>query len=144
MTQVILYTTAEGKQAVITPAPGVTPEQAARAVPDGLEWQIVDAADIPVPEPTPAEIIAAYKTAIERYIEAKAGERQYTSGIHAASYVTSTNLLWAAEAQAFIEWRDDVWAHSIALLEEVQGGNLAPPTIEDVLAGLPALIWPEI
>lgn len=144
MTQVVLYTSAEGRQTVITPAPGVTPEQAAGAVPNGLAWQIVDAADIPVPPPTPAELIAAYKAAIDRFIEAKAGERQYTSGIHAASYVASTNALWAAEAQAFVAWRDAVWAHAIALLEQVQSGNLAAPTIDDVLAGLPVLNWPEV
>lgn len=52
---VVVYTQ-EGRQIVITPAPGVTPEQAARAVPDGLEWETVDAADVNAddqPQPFP-------------------------------------------------------------------------------------------
>lgn len=62
MTQVVLYTTPEGKQAVITPAPGVTPEQAASAVPDGLAWQIVDAADVPVvEEPQPFPLLDGFQ-----------------------------------------------------------------------------------
>jgi hypothetical protein len=45
---VVLYTAQDGRQVVITPAPGVTPEQAASAVPAGLSWQVVDSADVPV------------------------------------------------------------------------------------------------
>lgn len=62
MTQVILYTSQEGRQTVITPAPGVTPEQAASAVPEGLTWQIVDAADVPlVSKPAPFPLLDGFQ-----------------------------------------------------------------------------------
>jgi hypothetical protein len=93
--------------------------------------------------PTPEQMIAAYQAAIQRHIDAKAGERSYTDGIHAASYTASTVPLWAAEAAAFVAWRDAVWIYAVALLTEVQGGQIAPPTEAEVIAGLPALVWPE-
>lgn len=92
--------------------------------------------------PDPAALIAAYQSAIQLHIDTRAGERNYTSGIHAASYVGSTVPLWAAEGAAFVAWRDAVWVQSIALLAQVQGGQIAPPTVAEAIAGLPALVWP--
>jgi hypothetical protein len=51
---VVLYTAQDGRQVVITPAPGVAPEQAASAVPAGISWRVADSADVP-PEPAPDE-----------------------------------------------------------------------------------------
>jgi hypothetical protein len=59
---VVLYTAQDGRQMVITPAPGVTPEQAASAVPAGLSWQVVDAADVPVvTEPAPFPLLDGFQ-----------------------------------------------------------------------------------
>jgi hypothetical protein len=60
---VVLYTAQDGRQMVITPAPGVTPEQAASAVPAGLSWQVVDSADVP-PEPAPDAVSAAGRLSV--------------------------------------------------------------------------------
>jgi hypothetical protein len=58
----IIYTTADGAVAVIVPAPewlaqeGNTLEALAeKDVPPGATWQIVDAADVPQPEPPPPQ-----------------------------------------------------------------------------------------
>jgi hypothetical protein len=59
---VVLYTAQDGRQMVITPAPGVTPEQAASAVPAGLSWQVVDSADVPVVnEPAPFPLLDGFQ-----------------------------------------------------------------------------------
>jgi hypothetical protein len=59
---VVLYTAQDGRQVVITPAPGVTPEQAASAVPAGLSWQVVDSADVPVvAEPAPFPLLDGFQ-----------------------------------------------------------------------------------
>lgn len=58
--RVVVYTQ-DGRQTVISPAPGVTPEQAARAVPVGLEWQIVDAADVPIVDETPFPLLDGFQ-----------------------------------------------------------------------------------
>lgn len=48
MTFRLIYTRPEdGGVSIIVPAEGVTPEQAALAVPQGVEYQVVDVADIP-------------------------------------------------------------------------------------------------
>lgn len=54
MTQVVVYTAQDGRQVVITPASGVTAEQAASAAPAGLAWQVMDAAEV-VPDPPATE-----------------------------------------------------------------------------------------
>lgn len=119
MTQVILYTTSEGRQAVITPAPGVTPEQAASAVPEGLTWQIVDAADVPVAEePQPFPLL---------------------DGFQFRAMLSSLGVLAQAEAIA-------MQAGGLTLLAWQHGAvfNRASPTIETLapLVGLndPAVI----
>jgi hypothetical protein len=59
---VVLYTAQDGRHVVITPAPGVTPEQAASAVPAGLSWQVVDSADVPVvTEPAPFPLLDGFQ-----------------------------------------------------------------------------------
>lgn len=68
MDQRIIYTSADGKLTILIPAPecGLTIEEiAAKDVPAGIEYQIVDASVArelfkytPPPEPTKAELLA--------------------------------------------------------------------------------------
>lgn len=111
----------------------------------GPGWVLVEGVLVPPAEPAPdlAQLIALYQSAIQRHIDATARARDYDNGVLAASYVASTITLWAAEAQAFVAWRDAVWVHSLALLADVMGGQEAPPAVADVVAGLPLMVWPE-
>ena len=43
----IIFTNADGNMSVIVPAPGCTEEQALKAVPAGLPYEIVNAEDVP-------------------------------------------------------------------------------------------------
>jgi hypothetical protein len=75
--------------------------------------------------------------AIDARVEAQARELGYNSAAHLAGYVSSTVPQWAAEAQAFVAWRDAVWLAAF----EVQTQALAAqevPSLDDVLAALPA------
>lgn len=93
--------------------------------------------------PRPAqEVIAIYQREVEKKIEAVAADRNYSSSVSAASYVASTNEQWAAEASAFVSWRDAVWAAVFVVLSQVQAGQMQPPQISELLAGLPAIEWP--
>jgi hypothetical protein len=80
-----------------------------------------------------------YRAAIDAHVEATARGRSYNSAAHLASYAASTVALWAAEAQAFIAWRDQVWVTAIGLMQSLQ----EPPTIEETLGLLPQIEWPE-
>lgn len=95
----------------------------------------------PVPEPAPLTL-DDFRRAIQAHIDATAQERGYDSGVSCASYVNSTNQAWASEASAFVARRDNAWAYVYAELEKVQSGLREQPTIEDILAELPPMIWP--
>jgi len=94
------------------------------------------------PEPEPPTL-ADYENTIQALVDTTATEKMFRDGVTLASYVASTNPQWAAEAQAFVAWRDAVWAYAYAELAKVQAGERAQPTPEDFLTELPAIVWPN-
>ena len=90
-----------------------------------------------------AEAVATHKrrvtAAIDRHVEDQAHALDYNSAAHLAGYATSTVTEWQAEAQAFVQWRDDVWQAAIGMLDGADPTD--PPSVEDVIAALPA--WPD-
>jgi hypothetical protein len=89
-----------------------------------------------------AALIEAFRVAIQGHVEATAQSRRYDSGNSLASYVASTNAVWAGEAAAFVAWRDDVWTYSYAELDKVVAAERPQPTIEEFVAELPWIAWP--
>jgi hypothetical protein len=85
---------------------------------------------------------SAYQREIERKIESIAAERGYSSAVSAASYVSSSVPQWAAEASAFVAFRDAVWAYALGELAKVQAGQRQPPSLAALIAELPAMEWP--
>lgn len=84
-----------------------------------------------------------YKNAVQGQIDAVARSRNYTDGVSLASYVASTVPGWAAEAQAFVAWRDGVWSYAYGELAKVLGGEREQPSIETLVSELPEIVWPE-
>lgn len=90
---------------------------------------------------SPLPGLDAYRVASQNVIESTAQSRRYESSVTCASYVNSTVEAWAAEAKAFVAWRDAVWAHAYARLAEVEAG--APqPSIKAFIETLPVIEWP--
>ncbi|MGQ3214809.1 MAG: hypothetical protein ACT6U0_23235 [Shinella sp.] len=89
-------------------------------------------------------LVALYEQAIQAHVDAKPRERAFRDGVTLASYAASTNPNWQAQALAFIEWRDEVWAFAYRELAKVMAGERARPTEEGFLNELPALNWPEM
>ncbi len=87
--------------------------------------------------------VDVYRLEIQAMIDAKATERQYDSGATLASYVNSTIEQWAAEAQAFVAWRDTVWLYALVELDKVQKAERDQPSVEEFLAELPVFEWPR-
>lgn len=83
-----------------------------------------------------------YRLAIQHHVDEAARSRRYDSGNSLASYVTSTNEAWAAEAQAFVAWRDAVWQHAYAELDKVVAGEREQPGVDDFIGELPVIEWP--
>jgi hypothetical protein len=92
---------------------------------------------------TLAATVGAFEGAIQAVVDAKPRERTFRDGVTLASYVASTNEAWAAQAQTFVAWRDQVWLYAYGELAKVTAGERTQPTIEEFLAELPALTWPE-
>ena len=89
-----------------------------------------------------ADAVGRYRDAVDQHIEAVARSRDYASSLHCVTYLHSTIEAWAAEAAAFVAWRDAVWVAVYAALDAWQAGGAAP-TIEGLIAALPAMEWPE-
>lgn len=85
--------------------------------------------------------VDAYRKVIQALIDSKAQEKQYDDGNSLASYVNSTVPEWAAEAQAFVVWRDQVWAYALTELAKVKSGEREQPSVDEFLAELPAFEW---
>jgi hypothetical protein len=85
--------------------------------------------------------LSDFQRAVEAHVVAVARSRGYHSDVSCASYVGSTSAAWAAEATAFVAWRDDVWEVTLAALAAWQGGG-DEPTIDGLIAELPKIRWP--
>lgn len=118
---------------VFAPTADASPEQIAEA--EAVLAAIRSAGTVP---PTEAE----YATAIQAHIDAAAVSRRYTDGVFLATYATSTVPERAAEAAAFIAWRDDVWTFVYDQLAAVTAGTEPVPTIDELIASLPVISWP--
>ncbi|MDD7908683.1 hypothetical protein PUV47_02030 [Pseudovibrio exalbescens] len=105
------------------------------------EWLAAGNEIQPYVAPAPTE--ADYEAAIQAVIDEAAATRRYMHGNSLASYTASTNPRWAAEAQAFVAWRDAVWAYAYAELDKVLAGKRARPTVEQFLTELPVIEWPS-
>jgi thiamine pyrophosphate-dependent acetolactate synthase large subunit-like protein len=85
---------------------------------------------------------AAYEAAIQYHIDAAAKSKSYDGGASIVGYAASTIPQWAAEAQSFIAWRDNVWTYALAELAKVEARQREQPTIAEFVAELPLIIWP--
>ena len=90
-----------------------------------------------------AAAVERFRSVIQAHVDAAAATRLYDTGNSLASYVSSTNPEWAAEATAFVSWRDAVWAYAYAEMDRVMAGEREQPTVEEFIGELPVIEWPE-
>jgi len=93
--------------------------------------------------PTPEQMIAAVTQAVQERLDAFARTRAYDGILSAATYAASAVPKFAAEGQYAVQARDASWAACYQIMADVQSGTRAMPSVEDVLAELPALEWPQ-
>ena len=96
---------------------------------------------IPPHVPTEEEIQKMLTDGVQAYMDTKAQERGYDNIHTACSYVNSTDEVFKAEGTACLAWRDQVWRKCYDILAEVKTGKRAVPTLEEVIAELPVLVW---
>lgn len=110
---------------------------------DGTQVVVTRVLARAVTPPPAAPTITDFESAIQGHIDAAARIRGYTSGLSLVSYLSSTNPTWAAEAAAFLPWRDAVWAYVYQQLALVQAAQRVQPTPSAFIDELPAIVWPS-
>lgn len=108
--------------------------------PGARRWD--GAAVVPYEPPAPPVTQDDYARAIQARLDATARARQYDGMQAAVSYLGDPNPTYAAEAAALRDWRSAVWTYALAQLALVAAGDRAPPTVPDLLAELPPIVWP--
>lgn len=107
------------------------------------EWEAEGNTIPPYDEPPPpSPAITDYENAIQNLVDSTARERQFRDGVTLASYIGSTKPKWAAEAQAFVAWRDNVWFYAYGELAKVQAGQREQPTVDQFLTEIAPIAWP--
>ncbi|TVR06625.1 MAG: hypothetical protein EA385_15005 [Salinarimonadaceae bacterium] len=91
----------------------------------------------------PPPTLDDYRRAVDSHVDAVAQSRGYNNAVALASYFNSTVPDWAAEAGAFVPWRDAVWSQVFDALATWQGGGEAPESPAALVASLPAIEWPS-
>lgn len=94
------------------------------------------------PEPI-QPTVDEYTTAVQAHMDGKARERNYDGILSACTYASSSVPKFAAEGQVCIAWRDGVWSSCYRLLDAVMQGEIAAPSVGELIEILPELIWPE-
>lgn len=88
-----------------------------------------------------AEQVALYVAAVQKRLDTFAQTRNYDNIFTACTYATSTNTKFSAEGLRCISLRDATWAKCYEVLAAVDAGTRTAPTIDELLAELPALTW---
>ena len=92
---------------------------------------------------TPAQIDASFTASIQQRLDDFARTRNYDNILSACTYATSTVAKFKAEGQYAVEARDATWTKCYEVLAAVEGGTRPMPTMEELIAELPVLTWPN-
>lgn len=82
-----------------------------------------------------------YTVSVQNLLDTTAQAKHYDNIISCCSYAGAPND-FQAEGQAAIEWRGNVWATCYTIMAQVQAGTIPAPTIPELLAMLPVMVWP--
>lgn len=91
----------------------------------------------PVVTPTVQE----YTEAVQTHLDDAAKTKNYDDIVSACSYAGAPNP-FQAEGQAFLTWRADCWNKCYSIQADVANGLRTAPTIDALIAELPALVLP--
>jgi hypothetical protein len=105
-------------------------------------WTLVDGAVVVPTSLMATEVQAQSTVAIQTLLDSAAKAQGYDNILSVISYADSAVPEWAAEAQACKAWRDACWSKAKEIQDAVLAGTRALPTVEEVLAEMPTLVWP--
>lgn len=89
------------------------------------------------------ELLKQFTVAVQIHMDAEAKTRNYDSILSLCTYATSKSERFSKEGQAGVDFRDACWTYGYAELEKVAKGTRPQPTIEQFIAELPKMEWPQ-
>jgi hypothetical protein len=87
-------------------------------------------------------IESTYINAMENFYDTKAQEKRYDNRYTCALRAGYPGP-FQAEGLAFAQWMDNCNEMGYQILTEVLSGERAQPTVDELLAGFPQLVWPD-
>lgn len=112
---------------------------------EAVDLEAVAASSVPFIQAEQVDaVIASYAAAIQQRLDDFVQSRGYDSILSACTYATSVVPRFKSEAQYCVEARDATWAACYAIMGEVQAGQRAMPTLDEVMIQLPELMWPDL
>lgn len=94
----------------------------------------------PTVEELQARIQKQLTDAVQHVLDTKAQDLLYDNCLSVCSYIDTGVAKFDAEGKAFRAWRSAVWAKGYEILAQVQSGERAIPTEEELIAELPELV----
>jgi hypothetical protein len=91
------------------------------------------------PEQIKEITVSKLTTSIQSLLDSQAQEKGYDNILSACSYAGYANS-FQAEAISFLEWRSACWTAGYQVLADVEAELRTAPTVEELLAELPARV----
>lgn len=107
-----------------------------------IDIPVVDIMDQRISENTNDDMVSkAVTDQVQMYLDSVAREKRYDNALTLATYATSTNPTFAAEAKKFIEYRDTCWGICYDTLAKYAKREIPMPTPDEVLKSFPKIQW---
>ena len=94
-----------------------------------------------VKPPATLPTLEDYDAALTARLDAEARTHRYDNRINCALRAGYAGP-YHAEGVAFAQWMDSCNAAGYAILEDFQAGRIPQPTVAEVIATLPVMVWP--
>ena len=88
-----------------------------------------------------SQLQATYEQAVQQHLDTTAQSRGYDNMMSACSYAAGSHPKFSVEGRDCIAWRSAVWEKSYEILTAVKNKTRPLPTIEEVIAELPPMVW---
>lgn len=96
------------------------------------------------PPKTPEQIFLEFQASFQSILDAEAKTHGYDGILSLCTYATSSIQKFRDEGQAGVVWRDQFWAKGYEIVAEVEAGTRPmPESVEELLAEMPVMMWPE-
>ena len=96
---------------------------------------------VETPSRSDADIIKELTAALESHYDGEAQKKNYDNRFTCALRAGYAGP-FQAEGQAFALWMDNCNAHGYQVMADCKAGTRTPPTPSELIAELPALVWP--